>query len=1546
MLIAKQRFVTAVVKEKEAMKTREHTSQRQAILIWTLLLILLGQGSSSVLAWDGDLTYGGAAYVGSIWDPVTTSIGEYAFSKPLLNNLEFRLDYASRLEKWVGGFNDPFGGVDFTHNFHIAMNRDPENIRVLFPQGNSLLFARDGDAWRITVEEVMYQLTETDDYCYLMDPIQEQVYTFEKTTAMWGSDVGVLIRIEDRNGNALTFSHDRDEAYIYPTRVEDGLGRFLEFSYEDPTPTWRYPHLVKVTGPGDRSVHFDYELFLDDWAVRLASVTDAAGDTTRFTYTDSVVNGKVTQQILPEGNAPYTQTYESVPMPWGEETWWPRRVVAQTDTNGNVMQLSFDDDTGLTTLTDPLGVVSQHRHEKQRLLTERIDASGLSATMTYDDEGRRVSVTDRLGDTTTLRHHALTGALQSITDAAGNKTSTSYTAQVQSFANPLNGETVSFTFYDLTRIDFPDESYAQMTYDPQGNRLAYTDPLGHTTSYTYDQRGQVLTQTNPLKGEVTYTYHADGSLATYTESDVGTTRYGYDVYKRLTDITRPDGSTVHLAYDLNDRLVSLTDELDQTTSFAYDRNGNRIASTNALDQTSTFGYDLMDRVTEVTDAQDQTSAMTYDAHGRIATYTDSQGQTFGYTYDARGRLTAVTDPQGNPWTTDYDDEGVPQALTTPEGRTTTFQTDTLGRTTHVTDPLEATTQFAYDAGGRIIGALDPLGRLSTWSYDSRGKLTEAAVPGLGSATYGYNELGLLTQITDLQDASWQFEYSPMGRPTSHTDPLGRVQEFTYDDRGRLQETVHADGASSDVTYDARGLVTRVEHADGPVLDYAYDEAGRLVRANHLTLTYDERGNIIETRDDDGAVFAATYRPDRQLRTVTYGDHATVSYRYNELGLLTDTEDDLSGTRITFGYDRDGRLTNIIRSNGVNTTFTHDATGRVTGSQDGDLARQQYRLNAAGEVIQAQLDTPLSQRTFSYAYDPAGRLVSRTDGSGETISYTYDKSGNLLNRTDSSSSETHTYDEAGQLTDPGTAFNARGSQTRGPGKTCTYDGANRISRIVTETDMVTYTYNGLGSLRTRTENSTTTTFYHNYALGLLQRVAEARGGTYQRLYVYTPLGSLLYSMDPTGADVRFYHYDRQGSTFCLTDENGTVLDQYEYDPHGRVTHQGDSDQTYIYLGRLGVSSEPVGQLYRVGARTYDPKIARFLNRGGICPVLGDPAGLNPHLYLHRDPNPADLVYDFADLEPEDWGTDRWPGEHEYLDLQKRVLNLSDQERKRYWELARRIPLWYVEEGQRESRAAFERERWGPAGPPGPKIVPEVDYDEIGRVGHVPYFEREALRNEERARRARLEGNRGLAENYEYRADYFRGEVIFWKHVYADKSSALSRATFEPITYDLEVRLQSGEDYYPFRYATSRGTIQTLPSRRENPKDVLYWPWWDITQGTATRPGLEASSDELEFGEIVVGSSADQVVTIANTGSETLELGPETTVTGSDDFSVARNWTVLQPGAEGSMTVTFTPETQGEHTAQIVIGHKRRGAAKPMGFIGIIARANGLAPPQGP
>ena len=1072
-----------------------------------------------------------------------------------------------------------------THWEDQSQTGNPNYVNVFL--GNiTVVFTEDGAGGFKVDDMTAYRVTKDGNYYYMMDPVRELVYIFTarerniqigESLVRWSGELTYLV---DRNGNTLTFQYNSD---YNPTSIQDNFGRTMSLIYVEAT-LGRNRNLSRIADGQGRTVNFTYtDTTCNGVETKvLSSFTDAVGDTTDLEYyePESTDGCNLVKKIIqPEGNARTEQTWTTNPR--GGDA-----IHTQTDAYGNRIAITYSQsgDQTIATLTHPDNTQRVLDHIDERFPKKLTDETGKSFSDDYDNNHRLTKVTDRLGATTNLTYHSESGKVSSFTNANGNTKTFSYTAQTQTFTNPANSQTFTFTFYNLTRISYPDNTNEQFTYDANGNALTKVDRAGKTWTFTYNSTGQILTASNPAGGVTTYTYNTDATLATSTNSDTGTATYSYDTYRRLTKTTHPNNTTVQIAYDLNDRVTSIIDENSRTYTYTYDTNGNLTVVTDPASNTARYAYDLMDRVSSVTDRLGKTATRTYDTFGRLASATDPNAITRSYGYDSRGWFNSYT-LGGAAWQTGYDDEGVPSSNTTPLGFKTDYQTDNLGHLSAVTDPLSKTTTLTRNSMTRITEITDPLNRTTQYSYENRGLLSGVTLPGGTASSYTRNDLGALSGITDLNDQDWGFGYTAMGRPSSATDSLGNTQSLTYDTLGRPSQTAFPGSETLTRTYDNAGNLIRNLYSGGTDLQFTYDSLNRLITANNLTLTRDAEGRVTNTQNATTG-FGAIYDDGGRLKTATYNNEVfTVTYTYDTTtGLLSRVTDDLTGAQVDLSFDTDRRATGITRSNGVNATFTWDNADRLTRIQEGSIIDIIYTLDSAGQVTKAEMTVPL---------DPASLL--------------------------SDSAETFTYDAASQVSTTGYTYDKRGRRTASNGTAYTWDGASRL----TGAGSASLAYNGLGNLATRTHRKTTTRFYYNYGIGLTPIVAEKNDttGEFLRYYVWTPGGSLLYMIDAAnGNKVYFYHFDRTGSTLALTDSSGTVTDVYAYTPFGKLLgHEGSSNQPFTFVGRWGVRLEGVGgSLYHMRARYYDAVTAGFISREPIWPQIADPMEVNPYQYALATP----------------------------------------------------------------------------------------------------------------------------------------------------------------------------------------------------------------------------------------------------------------------------------------------------------------------------------------
>jgi RHS repeat-associated protein len=1168
-------------------------------------------------------------------DPVAMSSGAFHFALPLASlggdvPLAAVLHYRSDLQHAGNGhllrlpttfWLEPFA----TLNVDLAYG-DSTWATAQVRAGDWVSFKKVAGAWALAGASesypqgqvsnngspVRFVLVTTAQHAWLMDPVLERVYLFEKSSVVVNGSRR-LTHVLDRNGNALRFVYPSAGSND-PVRIEDGRGRGLDLAYQ--TFSAR-PLLRSLTDQCGRSIVFTHEPSTPDNAPRdttLRSVTDAGGGVTVFAYAGADLIASLT---TPAGRVPSTQTYASVAL----AGTFASRVVSQSEA-GAVTSFTYDPASYYVTATYPDGTSDRFRHYSNRSLpAELTDAAGSTAVFQKNDREQITYVKDRENRTTFWTYHPDSGKLATVRNARVHFTTFTYTPRTQTFANPLlPAEQVEFTFHDLARIDYPGGAFETFSYDGRGNVLARTDRGGGVWTYTYDAAGRVLTESNPTGGVRTNVFNADGTLAATHDSDTGLTSFAYDPCKRLARVDRPDGSFETFLYDARDRVTQHVDGRGTTTTVQYDADGNPTRVVRAdgtpASQETLRSYDALGRLQESTGPLGGVTSFAYTYWGGVARVTRPGGGAVDVLHDPRRWINGVRDELDNLLAISRNREGVTTGATSPLGRTVALGTDPLGAVVSVTDPRGNTLTLARDPLGRIVRITDRAGRESTIVRDGEGRVTSITTPLTGTVTYTRNALGLVTRITDQRGSHWEFAYTPAGRRTGATDPLGRTAAYAWDSSGRLAQVTHPDGVVETRTWDAAGNLVERAFTGGLVLGFTYDALGRMTASasSPVTVTWDARDRVTATTMAGATVAAAWDGADR-LATLDIAGQATVSYAHDARGLVTAVSDSASGAWAHLTWDADRLLAAIERSNGVTTEIERNANGRITRIRHGGLGQLDFTFAADDAITAVAEALPL---------DVAAFLSPEIEG--------------------------FEYDAANQTAAAGFSHDARGRRKADPRRTYDWDAADRLVRVTHDGAAADCEYTASGELVRRTVGGVVIDYVRSYSLPGRPVVAEKRNGAWYRYFVHTPQGRLLWAVSAAApAAPSFYHFNHLGTTLFLTDASGAVTDSYGYTPYGRlIRHEGASDQPFAFVGELGVLLEGTSGLYHMRARVYDSRTARFVSRDPRWPDLDDPRALNPYQYGAQNPlgliDPSGESY-YVDQDgrplPPDWRPESRP-----------------------------------------------------------------------------------------------------------------------------------------------------------------------------------------------------------------------------------------------------------------------------------------------------------------
>jgi RHS repeat-associated protein len=452
----------------------------------------------------------------------------------------------------------------------------------------------------------------------------------------------------------------------------------------------------------------------------------------------------------------------------------------------------------------------------------------------------------------------------------------------------------------------------------------------------------------------------------------------------------------------------------------------------------------------------------------------------------------------------------------------------------------------------------------------------------------------------------KYSYNTDRDTVSITRPGGQTINYGYDGAGRLSSVTTPAGATN-YTYDATtGNLTSAGDAIEQI-SYSYDGplatgstwAGKV--AGSVSPTYDNNFWTVALSINGGDATPYQYDNDGLLT----GAGPLAVERDMENGLITSTT--LGVATDSRSYNGFGELIGYTASvNGVpvyGVQFTRDSVGRVT-------ARSETMPGAAN--------------TYSYSYDPAGRLDAVTRNYA-TDSYVYDANSNRLRETTASGVLSGMYDAQDRLL----AYGSTSYAYTANGELASQQGDNGVT---------SYEYDSLGNLAAATLPTGARITYvvdaENHRVGkavngLLQagflyngdQIVAQLDGSNQLVsqFVYGTNASSPDYMVSGGVTYRIFS-DQLGSPVIVVDTStGALAEEISYDEFGNII--SDTNPGFQPFGFAGGLYDQDTKLVHFGAREYSPAIGRWTAKDPTLFAGGD---TNLYSYVLNDPvNRTDL-----------------------------------------------------------------------------------------------------------------------------------------------------------------------------------------------------------------------------------------------------------------------------------------------------------------------------------
>ncbi|MBD8679367.1 RHS repeat domain-containing protein [Sphingomonas sp. CFBP 13720] len=753
------------------------------------------------------------------------------------------------------------------------------------------------------------------------------------------------------------------------------------------------------------------------------------------------------------------------------------------------------------------------------------------------------------------------------------------------------------------------------------------------TQFDYDAAGRVVSRTDD----------ADGIRSV--------TQYEYDGFGNLLTQVAPDGtSRTSYTYDREGRMLTRTDAMGQVQSYAYDSFGQRVCIVDERGRATFTYYDAAGRIAAVRDAENYVTETTYTPFGEIATVTrranvatnaalagtppavtaDAKDAVTSFVYDKLGRTVRIVDAQGYLEATRYNSFGEVAQATNKLGALTTRRYDRRGQV--IAETVAKSVSNA--AGDRIVAPIS-IGTLDTVYYasvhpDLAYKAGDDTWLYSHWANYGWRERRNPNAVFDT--GFYLSTYSDIA--AANVDPLNHYAiwgagEARSPSAQIVGGALEAGGTTTRYEYDARGNRTRlIEAADLPeqrVTEYSYDVLDRLVEKRGSDVLFGLPGSREWTKPTE----AYLYDRHGNLTRHTDANGQNSFYYYDALGRKA-VEVDATGAYVTYTYDVNGALAATLAyatrldvttldpailppASGEyrKTSYISDAIGRRvsssiadirTGAWDGSVYTQsigtlteRIGYDAAGNIVRTTDATGTS--VLSY-YEGLGRKIAQVDQENYLTEWTLDAEGNVLTERRyavavAGASETARPAGVANDADRVTRFTydrngRRLTETREGVIAWTVDPATGALVAATGDATITYAYNGLGLVTSKTEATGDTVLYTYDRVGRLveeqrpdlisnaddeaiPRVAYFYDGVdnlvrvvegYDRVTTnrYDAMGRKTATVDAMGSE-RSFHYDRAGNligeAYSRRNSAGTLLREgvtYRYDAVGRLRYQ--------------------------------------------------------------------------------------------------------------------------------------------------------------------------------------------------------------------------------------------------------------------------------------------------------------------------------------------------------------------------------------------------------
>jgi RHS repeat-associated protein len=610
------------------------------------------------------------------------------------------------------------------------------------------------------------------------------------------------------------------------------------------------------------------------------------------------------------------------------------------------------------------------------------DPTGAQAQLNYNfSYGKISSKTDPNNLTTSWQYTDGFGRKTRETKPDGTYTTWNY-FDMSGFGYLIHGLLVEEGTFTSGAVHLRDDDTG---HDPVGRLVVQVnaDISGgyNQSNITYDSLGRVASRSAPCS------FVAWPTVCTYW------TTTSYDALNRPTQVQRPissiNSTLQTTSYSYAGRTTTVTDPQSNATTTVTDVNGWERRTTDAVGYAVTIGYDAAGARTSVVDSGSNTlwsGTVAYGLKPYLTAMTDIDRGSWSFTVDALGERTAWTDAKGQHFSESFD--ALSRPLTRSEPDLYTAWTWGSSATNHNIGALQS---VCTGTGSSPSNCTSAPGYSENATFDSLARLSQRSITLPGVGTFNYQ---------------WAFD-ATTGLPSTLTYPTstsGYALQLQYGYAAGLLQSVTDISDPTHVTVwtanaeNSAGQVTQETLGNGIVTNRAFDAVTHWLGSvtagisggsgvQNQSFLYDEMGNVTQRQDNNlGLTESAYYDNDYRLSYTKLSGTTNLSLGYSPNGNITSRSDVAGGATWTYSPTQ---IHAVTQAGSSAYQYTYDANGNATSRQGSSIAWTSYNYPTS-----ASAGSGSTAETVSFAYGPdRSRWQQSYTGNGTTE--TTDYIGGLL-----------------------------------------------------------------------------------------------------------------------------------------------------------------------------------------------------------------------------------------------------------------------------------------------------------------------------------------------------------------------------------------------------------------------------------------------------------------------------------------------------------------------------------------------------------------------